>query len=49
MKYLILITMLSFSLSCVSQSTESFTELKPPFNTQGEQEDYWAQELFKKE
>jgi len=45
--------MLSFSLSCVSQkngiTTESFTELKPPFYTQGEQEDYWAQELFKKD
>ncbi|MBL3658425.1 hypothetical protein [Fulvivirga sediminis] len=23
--------------------------MKPPFETQGEQEDYWAQELFRKE
>jgi hypothetical protein len=40
---------------CNSQSkiietkTGQNTELKPPFTNQGEQEDYWAQELFKNE
>lgn len=52
MKYLILI-ILTFNFSCIAQKSEvkdkSNTELKPPFNTQGEQEDYWAQEFFKKE
>lgn len=52
MKYLILI-ILTFNLSCITQKSEvtdkSNTELKPPFTTQGEQEDYWAQEFFKKE
>tara|TARA_R100000306_G_scaffold40171_1_gene39511 strand:+ start:126 stop:641 length:516 start_codon:yes stop_codon:yes gene_type:complete len=40
---------------CTSQSkivetkAEQKAELKPPFANQGEQEDFWAQELFKKE
>ncbi|MFI0431227.1 hypothetical protein [Mariniflexile sp. HMF6888] len=55
MKLFVLILLLTFSTDCKSQSnsekveTEKRTELKPPFNNQGEQEDYWAQELFKKE
>ena len=53
MRYLILILILTLTLNCKSQKStvinEPITELKPPFNTQGEQEDYWAQELFKKE
>jgi len=47
MRYLILIIILNLTLSCKSQKStvinEPITELKPPFNTQGEQEDYWAQ------
>lgn len=43
------------AFSCSSQTkiseikVESKSELKPPFANQGEQEDYWTQELFKKE
>ena len=55
MKLALIIFLLSFTTVCNSQSeqdkveTEKTTELKPPFKNQGEQEDYWAQELFKKE
>ena len=53
MKYLILIFILTSTVGCKSKIekenvvTEKSTELKPPFNNQGEQEDYWAQEFFK--
>lgn len=40
------ILFLTFSILCQSQES---TVLKPPFKNQGEQENYWAQELFKKE
>jgi hypothetical protein len=46
MKPLVIILFLTFAILCQSQES---TELKPPFKNQGEQEDYWAQELFKKE
>ncbi|MGK0307483.1 MAG: hypothetical protein ACI8RP_000435 [Urechidicola sp.] len=55
MKLFAIILLLTFSINCKSQSnpekvqTEKSTELKPPFKNQGEQEDYWTQELFKKE
>jgi len=55
MKYLILILILALSIGCASKSntveviTQQTSEINPPFNNQGEQEDYWAQELFKKE
>jgi hypothetical protein len=55
MKLFALILLLTFSIACKSQSnpgkvkTEKSTELKPPFKNQGEQENYWTQELFKKE
>ncbi len=55
MKLFVIILLLTFSINCKSQSkpenveTEKTTELKPPFKNQGEQEKYWAQELFKKE
>jgi hypothetical protein len=55
MKLALIIFLLTFTTVCNSQSeqdkveTEKTTELKPPFKNQGEQEDYWAQELFKKE
>ena len=55
MKLLIAILLLTFSVGCKSQSIPKKNEtkkrqvLKPPFSNQGEQEDYWAQELFKKE
>ncbi|QNK78262.1 hypothetical protein H7F37_04110 [Winogradskyella sp. PAMC22761] len=55
MKLFVAIILLTFSIGCKSQSetnkieTKKSTELKPPFTNQGEQEDYWAQELFKKE
>ena len=51
----LLILFLVISMGCYSQSSqEKFTykkqrELKPPFETQGEQEDYWSQEFFKKQ
>lgn len=38
-----------FAITCQSQNSTKKKELKPPFNNQGEQENYWAQELFKKE
>ena len=55
MKILHLILIFILFCGCNSQSkivetkNEKKTELKPPFANQGEQEDYWAQELFKKE
>ena len=55
MKLFVIILLLTFSIGCKSQSnpekveTEKRTELKPPFKNQGEQENYWTQELFKKE
>jgi hypothetical protein len=55
MKIFVVILIITFSIGCKSQSklkkveTEKIQELKPPFSNQGEQEDYWAQELFKKE
>ena len=55
MKLFALILLLTFSITCKSQSkpekvnAKKNTELKPPFKNQGEQENYWAQELFKKE
>ncbi|WP_298895110.1 hypothetical protein [uncultured Psychroserpens sp.] len=55
MKLLVAILLLTFSIDCKPQSntekikTEKSAELKPPFKNQGEQENYWAQELFKKE
>ena len=54
MKILNLILISILFCGCNSQSrivetkTEQKMELKPPFANQGEQEDYWAQELFKK-
>ena len=53
MKLFVAIILLTFSIGCKSQSkpekvkNEKITELKPPFNNQGEQEDFWAQEFFK--
>lgn len=55
MKLFLTILLLTFTTVCKSQNepgkveTEKSTELRPPFKNQGEQEDYWAQELFKKE
>ena len=55
MKLFALLLLLTFSIGCKSQSdcdkvkTEKNTELKPPFKNQGEKENYWTQELFKKE
>jgi hypothetical protein len=55
MKLFLTILLLTFTITCKSQSdpekvkNEKSTDLKPPFKNQGEQEDYWAQELFKKE
>ncbi|MDN3494266.1 hypothetical protein [Winogradskyella bathintestinalis] len=55
MKLILTILLLTFSFGCKSQNnpekveTDKTTELKPPFKNQGEQENYWAQELFKKE
>jgi hypothetical protein len=55
MKYLITVILLVHLVSCKPQlevgemKTEFNSEIKPPFSNQGEQEDYWAQELFKKE
>ncbi len=55
MKLFVVILLLTFSISCKSKNklekveTEKKTELKPPFKNQGEQEKYWAQELFKRE
>ncbi len=56
MKSLILILSLTLCYSCASQVqlTDSTIEKKsglrkPTFKNQGEQEDYWAQEFFKKE
>jgi hypothetical protein len=55
MKLFVAILLLTFSIGCKSQSkpkkveTKKAQELKPPFSNQGEQEDYWAQELFKNE
>lgn len=55
MKLILIILLLTFTSVCKSQSepekvkTEKSTELIPPFKNQGEQEDYLAQELFKKE
>lgn len=45
MKHLILLIILTLNINCLSQKNK----LKPPFSTQGEQENYWAQELFKKD
>ena len=51
--YFILIFILLFSCSSQAKISEtkleSKSELKPPFDNQGQQEDYWTQELFKKE
>ncbi|GLB48735.1 hypothetical protein [Neptunitalea lumnitzerae] len=51
--YVILVWVLTLSCSSVYKTTEvevnSSIQLSPPFTNQGEQEDYWAQELFKKE
>jgi len=56
MRLIVILLIITFSItSCQSQigseqkKTEKKLELKPPFSNQGEQEDYWAQELFKKE
>ncbi len=55
MKYRYLLIFLIISISCKFQVggedpiLDSNSELKPPFKNQGEQEDYWAQELFKKQ
>ena len=55
MKLILTILLLTFSFGCKSQNnpekveTDKTTELKPPFKNQGEQENYWTQELFKKE
>jgi len=55
MKNICLILIFIISFSCISQTkipetkTEQKSELKPPFSNQGEQEDYWTQELFKNE
>ena len=49
-KHLMLITTLVFSMGCRSQiKVHIRSELEPPFSNQGEQEDYWAQELFKQD
>ena len=45
MKALSILLILFSIITCQSQNTE----LKPPFKTQGAQENYWAQELFKKQ
>ena len=45
----LLLTLLTFGMLSCSPRIQPTTELKPPFANQGEQEDYWAQELFKKE
>lgn len=51
MRYLIIITILIFTFGCKSQRNEIIavptSDLKPPFQNQGEQENYWAQEVFK--
>jgi hypothetical protein len=55
MKLFIIIILLTFSIGCKSQNkpkkveAKNQQELKPPFSNQGEQEDYWTQELFKNE
>lgn len=50
MKIFLTILFLIFAIVCQSQvSSKKTDELKPPFKNQGEQEKYWAQELFKKE
>ncbi len=50
MKILATILLLTLAITCQSQSTfNKDAELKPPFKNQAEQENYWAQELFKKE
>lgn len=49
MKNLITVLLLIFAATCQSQNSTKKEELKPPFKNQGEQENYWAQELFKKE
>lgn len=51
--FLIIIISLILNFGCKSQRNENITlpisTLKPPFQNQGEQEDYWAQEVFKNE
>ena len=53
MKKLAYIIVFLIASSCYSQNDSLYNsitqELKPPFSTQGQQEDFLAQELFKKE
>ncbi|TPE44769.1 hypothetical protein [Pontibacter mangrovi] len=53
MRYLITLFVIVLSVSCVPQKgvreVKVLLKAKPPFANQGEQEDYWAQELFKNE
>lgn len=44
-----LLTLVIFLAFGCKQPVQRTTELTPPFANQGEQEDYWAQEFFKKE
>ncbi len=46
---LFLLTLLTLVIFSCSQQLQPTTELQPPFANQGEQENYWAQEFFKKE
>lgn len=44
-----LLTLLTFAIISCSPLIQRTAEPNPPFETQGEQEDFWAQELFKNE
>ena len=51
MRYLIIIVIVIFTFGCKTQRNEIIavptSDFKPPFRNQGEQENYWAQEVFK--
>ncbi|KQC32436.1 hypothetical protein AAU57_03145 [Nonlabens sp. YIK11] len=48
--YLLTVLVYSFVVTCQAQESNQgkVEKLKPPFENQGQQEDYWAQEFFNK-